>query len=439
MKAPGPSAFEFSKGIAQDTPDFFNDLRNRYGGIVRCKIPLAKPMYLLSEPNFAKYVLSHNASNFNRRDFVSRRFRALFGNGSVVAEGDLWARQRKIISPVFQKKYLESVFATLERQTAGLIEKWKRKSEKGAPVEIVSEMRNLTLDMLWRVLFNCPTDGIRESIFKPAELGMDYVGAPIPFYFSNRLPTYKNASFYFSNKKLEKIIADLVSTRRKNVGAVDDMLDFLLRFKDPETGKGLSDSLIIEEIKTMTPAGYLTTTAAVSWMFYELGKHPEYFDEINEECCAVWKDGRFDFEKIHRLKKTTGVLFESLRLHPTGWTIWRSALEKDEIGGYEIEPGANIIISPYTTHRNPDYWENPEVFDPFRDFFNTVDFSFFPFGMGPRKCLGENLAMVEMLIIASMILKTFRFSLVEDRKVGKDYRVILTPKPGVEILLEQLD
>lgn len=438
MKASGPTTMEFIKGVKQTTPDFFNDLRKKYGGIVRCKVPFVRPMYLLSHPDYAKYVLSHHAVNFVRQDFVSRRFRALFGNGSVVAEGDLWAQQRKIISPVFQKKYLENVFHILESQTEHLIEKWKAKARAGEFVEVHSEMQNLTLDMLWRVLFGYPTDGIRDQVFKPAELGIDYVGAPVPFYFSKWLPTYANLTFYFSNKKLENLILNIVQERRKEIGKRGDLLDFLLQYKNPETGQGLSDRLIVEEIKTMTPAGYLTTSAAVAWLFFELGHNPGHIKEINDECQLVWGEGSFDYEKMSRLKKTTNCLFEALRLHPTGWTIWRSAVEADEIGGYEIEPGATIITSPYTTHRNPDFWENPESFNPNRDFFSATDYSFFPFGMGPRKCLGENLAMIEMLIIVPMILKTFRFSLVKGQPFETDHRVILTPKPGVKVMLEEI-
>ena len=439
MKAPGPSSFEFMKGIKQSTPDFFNGLRKKYGGIVRCKVPFAKPMYLLSRPDFAKYVLSYNASNFVRQDFVSRRFRALFGNGSVVAEGDLWAQQRKIISPVFQRKFLENAFQIIESQTEILIEKWRTKARAKEPVEIHSEMQHLTLDMLWRVLFDCPTNAYqRNLVFQPAELGVDYVGAPIPFYFSKWLPTYSNWSFYFSNKKLEKFIQNIINQRRANIGQREDMLEFLLQHKDSETGEGLSDRLIIEEIKTMTPAGYLTTSAAIAWLFYELGRHPEFITEISEECCNIWSEGSFDYSKMAQLKKTTNCLFEALRLHPTGWTIWRSAVESDEIGGYEIEPGASMITSPYTTQRNPEFWKYPEVFNPSRDFLNATDYSFFPFGMGPRKCLGENLAMIEMLIIVPMIFRTFKFSLVEGQKIGVDHRVILTPKPGVKVYLEEL-
>lgn len=298
MKAPGPSPIEFSQGIGTETAIFFDQLRNKYGDVIRFKVPFARPMYLLSHPDYAKYVLSHNATNFVRQDFVSRRFRSLMGNGSVIAEGDLWARQRKIISPVFQRVFLKNVFQNIENQTTKLIERWKKKAEKGEAIELVSEMRSLTLDILWRVLFHQPTNEMEEVIYQPVELGLDYLGAPVPFFLSKWLPTFKNWKFFFALKKLEDVIQNMINERRKNIGQVDDMLDFLLRYKNPETSEGLSDKLIIEEIKTMTPAGFLTTTAAISWLFYELGKNPQYIAPLNEECRTILQNGHFDFKKI---------------------------------------------------------------------------------------------------------------------------------------------
>lgn len=440
MKAPGPSTLEFSKGIGTETPLFFQQLQAKYGDIIRCKVPLARPIYLISHPDYAKYILSHHASNYARQDFISRRFRSLMGNGSVVAEGDLWARQRKIISPVFQRKFLKDAFQIIENQTNFLIERWKRKAAKGEPVEVVSEIKSLTLDMLWRILFHQPTKGTatEQAVYEPTELAQSYLGAPLPFFYPKWLPTFNNWGFFSALNRFENIVKEMVAERRKNIGQVDDMLDFLLRYKHPETGEGLSDKLIVEEIKTMTPAGFLTTTAAISWLFYELGKNPQHIAAINEEACSVLAKGKLDFRTLEQFKFTTNCQFEALRLYPTGWTIWRNAIGADEIGGYEIEPGATMIVSPFTTQRNASFWKQPDVFDPYRELVNATDYSFFPFGLGPRKCLGENLAMVEMLIIVPMIFKHFRFKLLNEEEISMDARVILTPKPGVRILLEQI-
>ncbi|MCB0644367.1 MAG: cytochrome P450, partial [Phaeodactylibacter sp.] len=402
MKAPGPSPLEFSKGIRINTPDFFNELRKKYGDIVRCKLPFLPPMYILSHPDYAKQVLSLQASNYVRQDFVSRRFRSLFGNGSVVAEADLWARQRKIISPVFQRQFLERAVPVLEAQTEAFIRQWEAEARAGRPVPVVESFLKLMLQMLWQVLFNTETKAIEYHLFKTVNKGVNYVASRLPFYYSKWWPTYANWSFFYNDHKLDRILYQMIRSRRPRVGEIDDMLDFLLRYEDPETGQGLSDRLILEEIKTMTPAGYLTTAAGLSWFFYELGKHPEHQPRVNAECQNIQTGTAHIFKRLQQLPHTMNCLFEALRLHPTGWSIWRSAAESGTILGYEIEAGATLISCPYTAHRHPEFWDAPETFNPERNFAEKVDQSYFPFGLGPRKCLGENLAMVEMMIIIPM-------------------------------------
>ncbi len=441
MKAPGPTSIEFLKGIHHTTPEFFDKLRDKYGGIVRCKPPLCAPIYLISEPEAAKYILSHNASNYVRNDFVSRRFRALFGNGSVVAEQDLWAQQRKILNPLFQHKNLLTAFTIITTETNKLLNSWSILAKQNKQVGVLKQMQNLLLDLLWRILLTHPTDGIRQSILYPVDLGVNYVGSLLPFYYPKWFPTYSNFSFYVSNKKLEKIIYAIIQNRvinDKNRTSNPDMLDRLLQYKDPTTKKCLSNHLIMEEIKTMTPAGFLTTSSAITWFFYELGNNPQYMDTISEECTELLKTGPMDYNKMTKLNMTTQFLYETLRLHPTGWTLWRSAKNEDIINDYKIEAGASMVVSPYTTHRNPKYWPNPNKFNPHRNFHETVDYSYFPFGLGPRKCLGENLAMVEMLVIIPMILSKFKFRLVKNQNIKIDHRVILTPKPEVNIHLQPI-
>ena len=242
-------------GLRDNIPEFFLSLHRVYGDVVRCPIPFFPPLYILNHPDHIRHVLSLKAPNYPREDFISRRFQAVFGNGSVSATGDAWARQRKIINPAFQRKFLERSFHVLDKLSRGLVESWKIKAEKREPVEVVSEMRNLTMDMLWEVLFNFSPKNLRHEIYRPVELGVSYIGTPVPLFVSRWMPTPTNWQFYFENRKLERILKDRIAERRKSVGSTDDLLDFLLRYKDPKSGLPLSEQAILEELKTLAPLG----------------------------------------------------------------------------------------------------------------------------------------------------------------------------------------
>jgi cytochrome P450 len=436
-KAAGPGFFDFSMGLRGNIPEFFLSLHREYGDVVRCPIPFFPPLYILNHPDHIRHVLSLKASNYPREDFISRRFQAVFGNGSVSATGDAWARQRKIINPAFQRKFLERSFHVLDKLSRGLVESWKIKAEKREPVEVVSEMRNLTMDMLWEVLFNFSPKNLRHEIYRPVELGVSYIGTPIPLFISRWMPTPTNWQFYFENRKLERILKDRIAERCKSVGSTDDLLDFLLRYKDPKSGFPLSEQAMLEELKTLAPAGYLTTGASLAWLFYLLGRHPEHIGKLNEECRSV-KDTAFSYAHFESLPYTLGCIYETLRLYPTGWSLWRSASEEDTIDGFRIEKGATMVCSPYTAHRHPDFWSAPETFNPSRDFSSNMGHTYFPFGLGPRRCVGENLAMVELMMIVPMLFRHFRFSVLPGPEVQMDHRVILSPVPSLNIQLETI-
>jgi cytochrome P450 len=437
MKAPGPGFFDFSMGLRGNIPAFFLALHRKYGDVVRCPVPLSSPLYILNHPEHIRHVLSLNASNYPREDFISRRFQAVFGNGSVSATGDAWARQRKIINPAFQRKFLERSFHVLEKRSRELVASWKTKAQNKEPVEVVSEMRNLTMDMLWEVLFNFSPKHLRQEIYRPVELGVSYIGTPVPLFISKWLPTPTNWQFYFENRKLERILKERIARRRKHIGATDDLLDFLLRYEDPKSGLLLSGQAILEELKTLAPAGYLTTGASLAWLFYLLGKHPEHIGKLNEECKSV-KDAAFSYAHFESLPYTLGCIYETLRLYPTGWSLWRCAREEDVIDGFRIEKGATMVSSPYTAHRHPEFWSAPETFDPRRDFSSSMGHTYFPFGLGPRRCVGENLAMVELMMIVPMLFRHFRFSVLPGPEVRMDHRVILSPVPSLNIQLEAI-
>jgi cytochrome P450 len=259
-----------------------------------------------------------------------------------------------------------------------------------------------------------------------------------------RVPIERNRIFLEAADTVDRQVARIIEARRKSNTNASDLLSLLMAARDPETGEGMSDRQLRDEVITMFLAGHETTANALAWTFWLLSLHPDVRRKLHAELAAVLDNGRLPtFEDVGRLEVTTRVLQESMRLYPPAWIVARRALKDDVIGGYAIPAGTLIFLSPYVTHRHPAFWENPEGFDPDRFAGGALSrlprFAYFPFGGGPRQCIGMNFAMVEATLLLATIGRRVHLDVLPGQRVVPEPGITLRPRGAIRMRVVPID
>ncbi len=251
-----------------------------------------------------------------------------------------------------------------------------------------------------------------------------------------RLPLPANRRFDKALQTIDEVVHRIIRERRRSgQEGGDDLLSMLMEARDEETGETMSDRQIRDEVTTIYLAGHETTAVTLAWAWYLLSKSPDVARQVREEVSLVLGDRTPGIEDLPNLTYTRMVLDETLRLYPAAWMISRTAVEEDEIGGYRIPAGHTLFLSPYFTHRRTDLWPNPEGFDPERfapeNGNGRPRFAYYPFGGGPRLCIGNNFALMEATLIVAMVMQRYRLDLMPGQTVKAHPKGTLRPRPGV--------
>jgi cytochrome P450 len=259
--------------------------------------------------------------------------------------------------------------------------------------------------------------------------------------FPASFPTPKNRRFRRAIAEADRIVYELINERRRGAGNPEDLLSLLMAARDEETGEGLSDEELRDQSLTIIGAGYETTTQALAWTWYLLAKHPQAEEKLRAEVSQVLGGRTPAFEDLPNLKYTLMVFQEAMRLYPPAWMITRAAIEADEIGGYRVPAKSEILLLPYITQRHPHYWEKPEEFFPEHFLPEKVSarprFAYFPFGGGPRQCIGNNFALMEAQLIIAMVAQEYRLRLADETAIEPEASVTLRPRGGVRMKLQR--
>jgi cytochrome P450 len=414
----------------------FMNLTREYGGMVQFTL-FGKPYILATEPDYVKHILQDSYRNFIRGRSVETG-RVLLGDGLPLTDGDYWLRQRRLIQPAFHRQRLLSLIEKMTATIATRLDSWKTLKQ----VDMETEMSKLTLTLIIEAMFSARvSDRINDlaEAFKTASAFMlwrsQQMWAP-PLW----VPAPKNAAYNKALKTLNKIVYPLIEEARKNPG--NDLLDMLLEARDEATGEGMTDKQLRDEVVTIFFAGHETSAMALTWLFYLLSQNPDVVTKLRAEIKEVLQDRPPTFADLPKLTYSQKVIQETLRLYPAAYLFAREAVSDQILDGYKIPAGTMIFITPYVTHRNPKFWDDPERFDPER--FNPDQIAkrpshaYFPFGEGPHVCIGNNFAMSEMQLILTMTLQRFDFSLAPDQKIGLAPEATLRPKFGMRINLKTL-
>ncbi|KOX28223.1 cytochrome P450 [Saccharothrix sp. NRRL B-16348] len=434
---PGPPRSEtlsLLARMARDRLSVMTNVSQQYGDAVRLRLG-PKSMYFFNHPDHAKYVLADNPGNFVKGIGLVHARRAL-GDGLLTSEGELWKAQRKTMQPVFQAKRIAGKADVIAQEAAGLVAKL-RAHRGGEPIDISEEMTGLTLGVLGRALLDADL-GAFESIGHSFEAVQDQAMfemmslSTVPHW----VPLPIQRRFHRARADLDRIVAQLADERRANPTAEgDDVLSRLIEATKNEPDQEVAHQRMRDEMVTLLLAGHETTASTLSWTFHLADKHPEVWERMHAEAVEVLGDRQPTFQDIPRLRYTTQVIQEVMRLYPPVWILPRVTREEDEIGGYHVPAGADVLICPYTLHRHPGFWEEPDRFDP--DRFSPgrssgrSRYAYIPFGAGPRVCVGSGLGMMEATIVAASVVRELRLSTVAGYEVRGEPMLTLRVRGGL--------
>jgi cytochrome P450 len=433
--------FRMMSQFRRDPLQTFTDLAQHFGDVVRMKGFWTA--YQFNHPRDIEHILQTNYRNYRKSKFYAEGKSAI-GNGLLISEGEFWRRQRRLAQPAFHRQRIAWFTKTMTDSTEAMLEAWRPFAQTGEPLNISTEMMRLTLRIVGLALFSTDlshdTDTIGRSLAVAREHLIRRTWQPIRLPIS--IPTRRNRNYLQAIRAADKVIYGMIAERRRqptDATDTDDLLTLLMRARDEETGEAMSDKQLRDEAMTIMVAGHETTALALSWTWYLLSIHPEVERKLHAELVTML-DGRTPtFEDIPQLKYTLMVIEEAMRLYPPAWVIARTAVNDDFVGGYQIEAKAEIILLPYVTHRHPDFWENAEDFDPERFSPERSEgrprYAYFPFGGGPRQCIGNNFAMMEAVLVLATVAQKYRLHLVPNQPVEPEPSVTLHARHGIKMIL----
>lgn len=441
MFPPGPRGYPVIGMLPQLRADpirTFLDAADEYGDVVHLK---AGPYhgYLLSDPADIKHVLQDNARNYHKSPLYER-LKDGIGHGLLTSEDAFWLRQRRLAQPAFHRQRLVAMADTMVACAARALDAWEDRADRGEPLDLVGEMMSLTQAIIVRTMFSTDLGSAADIVNRTWPIINQRIGETFwSTKLETKLPIPANRRFARALHELESVVYRIIAERRDSRRDEADLLSMFLSARDEETGEGMTDRQLRDEVMTMLLAGHETTSLLLSWTYYVLSQHPGAAQRIADEVDGVAGDAPPGFAHLERLTWTRMVLEEVLRLYPPAWGFSRLALHEDEIGGYRVPEGSIVFLIPFVLHRRPKLWTDPERFDPERFAPGRESgrhrFAYLPFGAGPRGCIGNQFAMVEAQLIVASIAQRYRVELAPGQAIRPDPLITLRPKPGIQAML----
>jgi cytochrome P450 len=421
--------------IRADPLAFLMDASRRHGDTLAFRIGPVQTV-LLRHPDAIKHVLVDNSQNFDKHTRGYDVLRQFLGNGLLTSGGDFWRRQRRIAQPAFHRKRIAGFADVMVAHTLDMLRRWDDVAALGHTVDLAHEMMSLTLRIVGKTMLSTDVLDSADEVGNAVTVLNEWADAAIDSLLPLSLPTPGTRRAREASRRLDRVIGDIVARRRAGEQA-EDLLAMLMEAKDAETGESMTDKQLRDEVMTMFLAGHETTANALAWTFYLLSTHPDVERRVRAELDAALAGTPPTMADLPRLPYLLQVIKEAMRLYPPAWMIDRNTVADDEIGGYRIRRGTLVLISPYVTHRHPGMWPNPEGFDPERFTPEAEEsrprYAYFPFGGGPRQCIGNAFAMMEAQLIVATVLQRFRPWLVPGHPVAPQTLITLRPRWGLRM------
>ena len=422
--APPLAADSLDVSFAENALTTLVRLFDRHGDAFVVHSPgIGRRLLVLSHPDHVRRILVDNHANY-RKGIGIDRVAILLGNGIMTSEGETWRTQRKMIQPAFHRRVVAGYVARMQAANARLADKWDAAARSGMPVNVTQDMSEVTLEIILRALFGDDLDRLTTG------------RSDNPFAILTE-ETGRDLLFASRFRSLSSLIFEEVERRRREHHTSNDLVSMLLEANDRRSGEPMPDRQLLDEILTLIIAGHETTASALNWFWWLLAQHPEAEAALVAELGANARAGfrMPGHEDLAHFPYTLQALLETLRLYPPGWLLTRRAVDADTVAGTDIEPGTDILLSPYLIQRHPRHWPAPDRFDPGRFAPDAIAqrnrFTYLPFGLGPRACIGEHFALVEMQIHVIMLARQFRLVPVPDQRVEPEPQVNLRTRHPV--------
>ncbi len=472
QQAPGPRGREVlavALGRKRDPLRLIAQLHEKFGDMVR--IPVGDTaQFLLGSLDGVKHVFLDQHRNYSKGP-AYELLASILGKGLVTSEGEHWKKQRKLIQPIFQKARLRIFSEIMLDLVLEEVRALEALADSDGSADVFSRMMDLALKIVSRTVLGADMQGQERKIHDSFTIILHHIEklstSKLRFLellpggsrlrglrkWLTGLPSGERKQFLSAIEALNGVIGGVISQRRAEMNsakpaksAVDssapDLVTLLLQTQDESGRLAMSDIEIRDEVMTLFLAGHETTATALTWTFYLLAKHPEYYGKIRTEIESVLQDRAPTLEDLASLGMCQWVFEESMRLYPPVWRLSRVAREKDEIQGYSVPSGSVILVTPYLIHRDPRYWEHPETFEPERfcpeRSAARQRLAYMPFGAGPRACVGAIFAMTEAQMILAVICRRIFFQLEPDHQLVLEPRLLLRPRGGMPMSVHRV-
>ena len=419
--------------------DFLKNSARDHGDFVSFRF-FHLPIYLVSHPDLIEEVFSGRNANFRKAKTVRMPLqRMLFGNSLIASDGEDWLRQRRAIQPAFHKDFLAEFAQLIVETTCQHIADWK----EGDVVTINDDLADLTFKLAARTFFGIKGADEKEIIRELIDLNKSIFSTQsrVSWFFDNFLPTPKHLRFRRAIARVDQLVLDLIRDRRAAGVKRRDLLSVLLSIKNEETGS-LTEKQLRDEIVTTFIAGNETTAVALSWIWVVLARHPEEFRKLRNELQSTLNGRTPTFADIPQLKHTYRIIKETLRLYPPNRSTAREAAQDCRLGNYKVRAGSQVVMPQWVVHRDERFFDRPNEFIPDRwtsEFEKKMHkYAYFPFGGGPRLCIGRSFAMMEIALVLAIITDKFEISLDSSDEVEPIPLVLLRPKNDLKVTLRSI-
>jgi cytochrome P450 len=429
---PGPKGLPLIGNLWQvvrDPLNFPTRIARRYGDVARASVGKLV-FYMFIHPEHIEYILRGNHKNFSK-DKGTRLLSVFLGQGLLTSEGNLWRRQRRLSQPAFQLDQVEKYTEIM------VLNGWRA----GQVRDIHADVMKLTLEIVAQALFSASVEGKADQVGEAMDVVMKYFASFVIYFpWWAKLPTPANRRFRRAVENLNAIIYETIAKRRAGETKGNDLLARLLAARD-EDGSQMDDQQIRDELMTLFLAGHETTALALSFTFYLLSQHPEIDARLANEIDEVLQGRLPTVADVPRLRYTEWVIKESMRLYPPAPGIGREALADCEVGGYFVPKGTQIALLQWLVHRDPRWFDEPKSFRPERwdnDLARRIPrCAYFPFGDGPRICIGNQFAMMEAILVLATIIQRFQPTLAPRFELELLPSVTLRPKTGLKMVVRE--
>ncbi len=448
QKAPGPQMrnllFKALLPRGRDPLTTLLELRNDFGDVAYANL-FGREIYLLSHPDAVRRVLASDKGNFEKGKAFAA-IREFSGKGLFALEGDEWRSHRTLMQPFFTKAAVQAYAKDVIAASEVCALKLEKAAKDNAVIDLNAEMMDLTLDVISRTMFSQPVNELPLKIKKAFEDLLKSVAfrSALPFKIPEWLPLPDTKRLNRAKKILFTFFDDIIESRRKELEKNPDALsqDFLseiIRASDAQHGV-FSQADMRDEILTVFFAGHETTAQAFSWCWYLLSQHRQYDQAVREEAREAFSKN--EIPELEELQVSKQVFMEAMRLYPPAYGIPRDAVKDDKFDDYVIPKGATVIVSPYVTHRHEDFWERPNEFYPEHFTEEAIkqrhNYAYFPFGAGPRSCIGNHFALLEAQYALSYLSKNFEFHLAQNTPVQALAVATIKPSKGLPMRVKKV-